>query len=104
LPVREPDLKRLLPFAAVALTATPAFAASSRSGDDMGLVILAIAVVVVVFYFLPTIVAARRGHHNALAIFVLNLLGGWMGGVGWVLALVWACTAVKRRDADGLID
>jgi hypothetical protein len=41
-------------------------------------------------YFLPTIVAAR--HHNSSAIFILNLLLGWTF-IGWVIALVWACTA-----------
>ena len=42
-------------------------------------------------YFLPTIVAVARGHHNAFAIFLLNLLLGWTG-LAWILALVWAAT------------
>jgi len=42
-------------------------------------------------YFLPTIVAVARGHHNAFAIFLLNLLLGWTG-LGWIFALVWAVT------------
>jgi len=41
------------------------------------------------FYFLPTIVGLRK--RNVLAIFVLNALLGWTF-LGWVLALVWACT------------
>lgn len=40
-------------------------------------------------YFLPTIVGSR--HHNVGAIFVLNLFLGWTF-LGWVIALVWACT------------
>jgi hypothetical protein len=47
-------------------------------------------------YFLPWIVAAARGHHNAGAIFLLNLLAGWTFA-GWVGALVWACTNPAPR-------
>lgn len=52
------------------------------------LVLLAIALSI---YFLPTWIAWGRNHFNVLPIFVLNLLLGWTF-VGWVLALVWACT------------
>ncbi len=45
----------------------------------------------IVFYFLPAIVAARRGHKNATAIFLTNLFLGWTF-IGWVVALVWAFT------------
>ena len=44
-----------------------------------------------VVYFVPTIVAAASKHHNTTAIFVLNLFLGWTL-IGWVAALVWACT------------
>ena len=47
-------------------------------------------------YFLPTIIAAIREHHNAGAIFMLNLLLGWTL-LGWIIAIVWACTAVKSK-------
>jgi cation transport ATPase len=40
-------------------------------------------------YFLPTIVGARKA--NSGAIFALNLFLGWTF-LGWVIALVWACT------------
>jgi uncharacterized membrane protein YqaE (UPF0057 family) len=50
----------------------------------------------VLSYFLPNIV----GHHksNATAIFVLNLFLGWTF-LGWVLALVWACTKDSAQPA-----
>jgi hypothetical protein len=41
------------------------------------------------FYFIPSIVGRHK--INAVAIFVFNLFLGWTF-VGWVLALVWACT------------
>lgn len=48
------------------------------------------------FYFIPSIVAWNRGHQNTAAIVVLNLLLGW-SFIGWVVALVWSFTEVKRR-------
>jgi hypothetical protein len=47
-------------------------------------------------YFLPWVVAGYRGHRNAMAIGVLNILLGWTV-LGWVAAMVWACTATGRR-------
>jgi hypothetical protein len=41
-------------------------------------------------YFIPALIALGR-HRQTLAIFVLNLFLGWTI-VGWVGALVWACT------------
>lgn len=61
------------------------------------LVYLFITAVVVVIFMLPTIVAGNRKHHNFLAILVTNLLMGW-SGFGWVIALIWACTAVKTNQ------
>jgi hypothetical protein len=46
-------------------------------------------------YFIPTAVALFRGHHNKGAIIVLNLFLGWTL-IGWVVALVWACTQVRK--------
>ncbi|MEN0652416.1 MULTISPECIES: type VI secretion system-associated protein TagO [Hyphobacterium] len=45
-------------------------------------------------YLLPAIVASARRHHNAGAIFLLNLLLGWTF-LGWVIALVWSATATR---------
>lgn len=42
-----------------------------------------------VVYFYPSMVAHYRGHPNASAIGVLNLLLGWTL-IGWVVAMVWA--------------
>ena len=45
-------------------------------------------------YLIPGWVAVIRRHHQSAAIMVLTLLLGWTG-IGWVVALVWACTAVR---------
>lgn len=42
-------------------------------------------------YFAPAIIAARRRHAQAGAIFALNLLLGWTF-LGWIAALVWSLT------------
>ena len=60
--------------------------------DSGAIVILVIGVV---FYFTPGAVASHRKHHQEGAIWVLNLFLGWTL-LGWVGALVWACTTVKE--------
>jgi Superinfection immunity protein len=56
---------------------------------------------IVALYFLPSIVASSRKHHQTGAIIVLNLLLGWTV-LGWILAMVWAATAVKTQPAQPL--
>jgi hypothetical protein len=51
-----------------------------------------IFVISTALYLIPTWVALWRGHRQRLAIFALNLCGGWTA-IGWVGALVWACLA-----------
>lgn len=46
-------------------------------------------VTVAFIYFIPAIAGAQK--KNAGAIFALNLFLGWTL-IGWVVALVWACT------------
>lgn len=55
------------------------------------IIIILIGIIFVV-HFLPTIVACSRRHRQRLAIFVLNLFASWTG-IGWIVALVWACTS-----------
>lgn len=50
--------------------------------------------ILLLIYFAPSIVAVHRGHHDKIAIGVLNVLLGWTG-LGWIVALVWACTAPR---------
>jgi hypothetical protein len=50
-------------------------------------------------YLFPTVIAALRGHHNTMAIFVLNLMLGWTL-LGWIGALVWSFTAPRRLLAN----
>lgn len=68
--------------------ATDPAAATAVSG-------LVVICLIAVFYFVPTIIAFKRKHHNATAILVVNLFLGWTF-IGWVVALIWSCTAVVR--------
>jgi hypothetical protein len=62
-----------------------------------------LAILIVALYFLPAIIASRRNHHDKNAVFLLNLLLGWTF-IGWVLALVWSATGVRksRQHAAGI--
>ncbi len=58
-------------------------------------VLIPLTVVVIVAYLFPWVVASIRGHHNAGAILVINALLGWTL-IGWVVALAWSMTAIKK--------
>ena len=55
-------------------------------------------VVLVLLYFVPSIIAFRRMHHKRRAITGLNILLGW-SVLGWIVAFLWALTAVQKRGA-----
>jgi hypothetical protein len=61
--------------------------------------IIGLLTVGIAAYFFPTYVA--KTHRNRGAIFVLNLLLGWTF-LGWVVALVWACTQSTPLQIDGI--
>ena len=53
-------------------------------------------ILLILLYFFPTIVAVlMRSHRNGGAILVLNLFLGWTL-LGWVIALIWACTTTSK--------
>lgn len=82
-----------LPFAAALLAAPSMAHAATEGGLTTGVILLVIGLLL---YFLPGIVAGRRDHTNANAIFALNLLLGWTL-LGWVIALVWSLTGTTRQ-------
>ena len=70
-----------------------------RALEALPFVVFAL-LVLAVLYFAPTCVACHRRHNNAVPIFLVNLLTGWMYGIGWVVALVWACSGNTRTKTD----
>lgn len=55
-------------------------------------IIILIGAVTVCSYMLPYLIAKIRNHNQLLAIGVLNILAGWTL-LGWIVAIVWACTS-----------
>ena len=55
--------------------------------------------VVLALYLLPTILAFVLDSRNKPQIILLNVLLGWLGGIGWVAALVLAI--VWRSKSSG---
>ena len=53
-------------------------------------------IIALLLMFLPTLIALLRGHDNTFAIVLTNLLLGWTV-IGWVVALIWSFTAIRRR-------
>jgi cytochrome c biogenesis protein CcdA len=65
----------------------------------MGLFVVLFCVVAGLgFYLLPTIVARNRRVANSAGIVLLNIFLGWTL-LGWVGALIWACTAETQMQA-----
>ena len=62
------------------------------------LVLAAASVLSPGLYFLPSLIAARRHHHQDGPILVINLFLGWTG-LGWVVALAWACGDIRKEPA-----
>ena len=76
-----------------------AFVAAVPSFGSL-LFIACLTYLAVVGYFLPTYFGRRHKHHNAQAIFVLNLLLGWTY-LGWAVAMVWAFTKSPAGQLEG---
>jgi Superinfection immunity protein len=49
--------------------------------------------VAALLYFLPAIIGHNK--RDAAGIFILNLVAGWTG-IGWIVALLWACASDPR--------
>jgi hypothetical protein len=47
-------------------------------------------------FFVPMFLACHRDHPNAIPITLVNVLLGWTF-LGWVVALVWSCSATAPR-------
>lgn len=40
-------------------------------------------------YFLPTAIAVLKKHPQKTPIILVNIFAGLIGGVGWIIALIW---------------
>jgi hypothetical protein len=69
------------------------------SEQAVGLFILALIPISVLLYVLPSIIAFRRLHPNRWLILAVNVMLG-ATGIGWAVALVWACYAAHRPEGE----
>lgn len=53
--------------------------------------VIAVSISLILVYFIPAIVASHKKHKQQTAICILNLVFGWTV-LGWLIALIWACT------------
>lgn len=87
------------PPAAVAQAPAPVVAppprtvvVSDRKGKPIQLIVAWVVAVLTIGYMLPWAIAATRGKSNSGAIGLINLLLGWTL-IGWIVALVMACSS-----------
>lgn len=62
--------------------------------------LLVILIVLIPLLLLPTIIAAMRDHPHKVPIILVNILGGLVFGLGWVVALVWCF--IQPRPAESI--
>jgi len=67
------------------------------TGLIISIFVLVAVFVAVALWLLPTFIAAQRHHPSLMAITVLNILGSWVLGIGWLLALIWALSDNSSR-------
>ena len=84
--------------AAAPLTERTTTRNSSGAFAALGLLFPVLACLGFAFYLLPTIVSVARKTARNAGIVTLNVLLGWTF-IGWVIALVWACTAETQSAA-----
>lgn len=97
-PVSQEQIIRWMKYAIAAVLVIVALAALMTHGSEIFKVVASVGSVVAaaLIYFLPAVVAERRGHHQKQAILLLNLFFGW-SVIGWLVALIWAATAVRNN-------
>lgn len=62
-----------------------------------GIIGLIMIIGLIILYNLPWVIALKRKLPNTMAIFLLDFFLGW-SFIGWVIALVWACSHTEHRS------
>lgn len=60
--------------------------------------ILFVIILLLPLALLPTIIAIRKKHPYKTAIILVNIFGGLLYGLGWLVALVWCFVLPKNGD------
>lgn len=84
-------------FACVSVVGVAIYFVNSGANQSAQLSVLKVAGIIAgillwgYLYFLPGTIASKKKKRNTTAIWMLNIFLGWTV-LGWVGALVWACT------------
>jgi Superinfection immunity protein len=65
------------------------------------LVLLLYGIGTIALYVLPTAIAFSRKKKHRWIIAAINILGGWIYGVPWLISLVWALLRLKTDGSKG---
>ena len=49
-------------------------------------------------YLMPTIIAVLKKHPYKVPIILINVIGGLIWGLGWLVALVWCFIDAKKEN------
>jgi Superinfection immunity protein len=72
-----------------------------RTHDMHPVVLFLYGIWTITLYVLPTAIAFSRKKKHRWLIAVINILGGWIYGVPWLISLVWALLALKTDRSKG---
>ncbi|MCG9618942.1 superinfection immunity protein [Vibrio diabolicus] len=61
---------------------------------------LLILIVLIPLAFLPSIIALKKNHPYKVPIVLINILGGLLWGVGWLIALIWCFVVPEKKAAS----
>src|SRR6516162_10285148 len=65
------------------------------------LILFLYAVCAIALYVLPAAIAFSRKKKHRWIIAAINILGGWIYGVPWLISLVWAVLGLKTDGSKG---
>ena len=65
------------------------------------LVLFLYGIWIIALYVLPTVIAFSRKKKHRWIIAIINILGGWIYGVPWLISLVWALLGLKIEGSKG---
>ena len=71
------------------------------SGISIGqlLILLFALLIFLPLYLLPTILALYKNHPHKVPIIIINIFGGAIGGVGWLVSFIW-CFITPSSDKE----
>jgi Superinfection immunity protein/Short C-terminal domain len=62
------------------------------------MLIILILLIVLPLALLPTIIAVKKNHPYKIIIILVNIFGGLLFGIGWIVALIW-CFITPSKSA-----